>query len=119
MSLAQLFEALTIKEIGIVKFGEPDFKFLIGGALVFIAFALITIFTIKEAQQQRKEASEEAAATASEVSFSGSVSSAPSVAAQFGGDSSPAPTTKRGRSRTPSKARATPKKEGKINKTLL
>lgn len=103
-----LYEVLKTKEIGFVKFGEPDFTQLTGLALVFIAIALISVFTIKEAQDQRKQ--NETTSTGEETTTFTANVAAPAAAPAEPQVTSPQSVKKTSRARTPSRGR-TPKKE--------
>lgn len=114
-----VIEFLQTKEIGFVRFGEPDFTQLTGLALVFVAIALISIYTIKEAQDQRRLNAEEAniteepvATTYQSESAAVPVSSPVRVVESTPQVSSPEP-SKKPRGRTPSRGR-TPKKEAPV-----
>eukprot|EP01033_Poteriospumella_lacustris_P003616 gene3616-2608_t len=115
-----VIQFLQTKEIGFVRFGEPDFTQLTGLALVFVAIALISIFTIKEAQDQRRLNAEEVNRTEEPVAstfqsepVAAPVSSPVRVAESTPQVSSPEP-TKKPRGRTPSRGR-TPKKEAPVD----
>lgn len=113
-----ILQILKTKEIGIVKFGEPDFTQLTGLALVLIAIALISIFTMKEAQDQREYRNEQELLASSEQTATSSVredATLPSSSVTESEISSPQATKKPARGgRTPSRGR-TPKKEARMS----
>lgn len=111
-------QVLKTRQIGFVKFGEPDFTQLTGVALVIIAIVLISVFTMKEAQEQREHRNEMEALSSEPVSATTyeapaevrSVSSPAPVSTPTPQAATPQSTKKSARARTPSRGR-TPKKE--------
>mmetsp|Transcript_7392 Transcript_7392/g.5653 ORF Transcript_7392/g.5653 Transcript_7392/m.5653 type:complete len:161 (-) Transcript_7392:87-569(-) len=104
-----IIEFLKTKQIGFVKFGEPDFTQLTGLAILFVAIALISVYTVKEAQDQRKSDAADAIVEpeTSNVAASASVTTTKVETPQV---LSPQSIKKVSRARTPSRGR-TPKKE--------
>lgn len=113
-----ILQILKIREIGIVKFGEPDFSQLTGLALLLIAIALISISTMKEAQDQRETRNMQQLLSAGQTtssSFQNEIVSTPGASSSADPEvSSPQAAKKSTRGgRTPSRGR-TPKIEARM-----